>query len=288
MRKLILLGGPVVLVLGLAIGPIAARIKWGYHIEDGDHMAAFLAAATLDNENIRIASALASEACGETVRFHSDEERTWWTVMAERKRVKHFFIHSPFRNEVWVTLGTGGRACAARFEVTIRDRGHVAWSPLRAAAYRYPPWDWFQEWHVEGWRLLERIAKPKAPEGVHDLLPGECARGLLLPGETVRYQARLPRLGRPVRVSLDWDGPLHDKVTKDGRPLPLSRDDGYCYIDEPGGGTYDLVLDNPETARARYSLRVGWPTAGECDQPPDSWTRESRLPPAPKKAQHVR
>jgi hypothetical protein len=266
----------VVLFVGLALYPIAAQINWGDHIERGDDMAGWLGDTTVGRDDVETASVFASEVCGHDVRFDLDgKEHAWWMAMAERKEVGHFFIHSPFRNVIWFVLGADRWTCAARFEVVMRDRGHVIWLPRWLLPF--PHFDWFKELHIEERRLLERIPRPTAPDSVKALLPGECVEGTLHPGETVKYQARIPKVSQNVEIFPYWDWPggepLQVILTKDGQPM-------HSHIDEDGGGTYNIVMHNQVTVSRQFTLRISWGTVGRGYCPTtDTWWKWEVPPP---------
>jgi len=267
MKKVILVF-PAVFIAAVAL-VVAVQINWGYHVKKG----ITVAAGTVDEFHLyddKASAALASEVCGENVpSFGYTQRNAWWIAMPEHKELRHFFIRSPFREVVWVGVGVEDKYCLARYEVIARDRGYVCWMPTRLLPY---PWfNWVKLVHVERRTLIERIARPRVPDGIKSLLPGECARGRIDPGQEFAYRVTVPRLGQPVEFEFYEDrfGEARLAMTvraEDGREIP-----GILKTDENGGGTYDIVVNKPTAKAKHYRLQVNWSNSGIPCPHPEGW-----------------
>lgn len=245
--------------------PQLSLINWGYHEESGEMMAGALA-DPFNSDDIEKASALASQICGDEVKFATRDKSTWWVAMPEQSKVKHFFVNSRFRNIIWLVVGWKDRSCLARYQVTMKDDGEVSPLPVRL----FPPiFRWSPKPAMLEERFIERFPnRPKAPDGVRALFPGECVCGEIAKGETLWFQVEVPHLDQKVELVCDWD---HD----DGPRLEIEwKRNGQVLTelsDSAGGGNYEIRLRAPVTEAKHYRMFLSWDKVGVCHFP-KGWT----------------
>ena len=255
-------GGWVALGFAAVIAyPQLSRINWGYHEESGQMMAGMLADPFHSHDKTK-ASALASEVCGDVVTFDTEDKSIPWIAMPEQAKVKYFFFNGRFRNIIWLGVGWKDRFCLARYQVTMRDEGEVSSMPLRL----FPPiFRWFPKPVILERRFIERLAnRPKVPDGVRSIFPGECVSGEIAKGGTLRFQVEVPNLGQKVELILDWDhrnGPeLAVELKRNGQ---LLADAGATN----GGGLYEITLQAPTSEAKHYRISLQWDGYGVCPFP---------------------
>jgi len=261
--------GLVLLFVAAVIFVVAVQINWGDHVEQGVVVASY----TVNEFHLyddKASAALASEICGEDVpSFGYTQKGAWWIAMPEHEELRHFFKINPFSEVVWAGVGVEGKYCLARYEVIAQDHGSVFWLPTRLLPY--PTFFWIKDLRIERRTLIERIPRPKVPDSIKSLLPGECTSARIPPGQTHAYQVAMPRLGQSIRFEMNEDrleeARLAVTVTAEGgREIP-----GILKADENGGGTYDIVVGNRTPKLKHYRLRVHWGGAGLGCPYPEGW-----------------
>jgi len=251
-------------LVALLAYPQLSRINWGYHEESGQMMAGTVG-DPFQSKGKEQANALASEVCGGAVIFDRQDKSTRWVAMPEQAKAEHFFINSKFSDIIWLGVGNKDRFCLARYRLTMKDEGYVDPWPLQL----FPPvFAWFPRPVTVENRFIDRFTgRPKAPDGVRALFPGECVNGEIVKGESLRFQVEMPHLGQKVEFLCDWDH-------RDGPPLASEwRRNGQVLTgeyDEPGGGTYEVTLRAPTTEAKRFRMSLYWGWEGVC-LCPDGW-----------------
>jgi len=256
--------------LGCASVPaifLGSKIEWGFHEESGPGMAGDFLSWKFPQGRPNEGRAFAQDVCGEPVDFSQWNSHSYWDAMAELPVARHFFLYGLYRNVVWVVIGTRDKFCLARYEIAMRKHD-CAW-----------PFPYCNRWSWESLdevRLINRIqTRPKVPEGVRALLPGECVTGRLDPGERAKFQVEIPNFGQQVDIFAVGDNQrpvmLDVGIGKNGGPVESYTDRDY--VDKTGGGTYLISLRAPESDFKFYRLKTYWSGAGANCGPPDGWRK---------------
>jgi len=262
----------VIVVWGLGMVYVGSRIEWWYHEESGVSMAGTLS-DRLDRERPHQTEIFASEICGERLRFESFFPDAYWSAMPEQAISRHFTLYGQYRNIIWMALGMKDRFCLARFEIAMR-RHDCAWP--------FPYCNRYSWQSLDEVRLIDRITtRPAAPPGVRALFPGECVTGELAAGTSARFQVEIPGLGQRLKIVAFGDnrrdGLLEVEIEKNGQALGSYRRKDY--VDEPAGGTYQILLRAPPQDMKRYLVLAYWGYSHDlCAMSPE-WRRTDEVNP---------
>ena len=238
-------------VWGLGMIYVGRRIEWGYHEESGLRMAGELSDEKFDVRKPGFAYAFALEACGEKLEFEKLSD-VYVSMMPEHAISRHFTLYGQFRNTIWAALGTKDKFCLARFEIAMR-RHDCAWP--------FPYCNRYSWQSLDEVRFIDRITtRPTAPPGVRALFPGECVTGELAAGASARFQVEIPSFGQKLNIEAFGDnrrdGLLEVEIEKNGQAMgSYTRKD---YVDEPAGGTYQILLRAPPQDMKRYLVLAYW------------------------------
>jgi|GEM_PF-1827414 len=258
----------------IVLPTLLMQTEWGYYKESGSRMGWWVL-DKLDGEVDEIGSrwAFVAAICGDTRGF--DKSDLLWfrgTAMPEQPELKHFFYSSSFTSVAWLGVGSKERFCLARYRFKAwRDYGLPSFP---SQVYPYPFMPRMSDYHVRP-TLIERLPPPRSSDpGVRALAPGECATGQIAPGETLRFEVRMPYFDQPRRLYHGWCG-CEERLTMNwSRNGQLLKDD----VDPGDGvGTYQIVLASASDRAQGYDLAAYWgdstPYCGrwtwkcDCDDP---------------------
>ena len=267
-------------VAWVVLPTVVLQTKWGYYQEDGATMAGRLEPNFNVSKEYQIKqdTDFASEVCGNAEGFDIKDPTLQTIAMPEKAVVEHFFYYGKYTNLIWLGVGWKDRFCLARYLVADRRDAYLHWFPTQLFPYPFVPLVPHTKRLEE--RLLERLPPPpRAPEGVHAVLPGQCVIGEITKGDTLRFQVQMPYFGQEIKLDIDLeciyekDYPGLVEWTKDGRLIAglIDKSDS--------GGTYQIALSAPATEAKRYTVGVFW--GGQrlgCPLPNGWWKKCRRIP----------